>query len=179
MNMPVLDGWGFAEQAKARGFELPILVVTATREHAARAAREIRADRYLSKPFQLIEFLDVVETLALHEALILLGEDEPRRVCAVGPNPLEATSPDESLPGYTLPFRRSLDDAVTAGDARPGHRTADRGGRREIELGHGAVYAYVRLDKTRLRERTRSIYRLTGGQRRWCAGRKNKQHRCE
>ncbi len=28
MNMPVLDGWGFAAQAKAHGFKLSILVVT-------------------------------------------------------------------------------------------------------------------------------------------------------
>ncbi len=63
MNMPVLDGWGFAARAKAQGFKLPILVVTATRENAAQAATEIGADGYLSKPFQLTEFLETVETL--------------------------------------------------------------------------------------------------------------------
>jgi CheY-like chemotaxis protein len=62
-NMPVLDAWGFAAQAKAEGFKLSILVVTATRECAARAATEIGADGYLGKPFQLTEFLEAVETL--------------------------------------------------------------------------------------------------------------------
>jgi len=63
MNMPVLDGWGFAAQAKAQGFKLSILVVTATRESAAQAATEIGADGYLGKPFQLTEFLEAVESL--------------------------------------------------------------------------------------------------------------------
>jgi len=63
MNMPVLDGRGFAAQAKARGFEQPILVITATRDNAARAATDIGAAAYLGKPFQLTDFLEAVETL--------------------------------------------------------------------------------------------------------------------
>src|SRR6266567_3925196 len=62
MNMPVLDGWGFAAQAKAHAFKLSILVVTATGENAARAATDIGAVGSLGKPFQLTEFLDAVET---------------------------------------------------------------------------------------------------------------------
>ncbi len=49
MNMPVLDGRGFAAQAKARGFAQPILVITATRDNAARAATDIGAAGYLGK----------------------------------------------------------------------------------------------------------------------------------
>ena len=63
MNMPVLDGWGFAAEAKAQGLKLAILVVTATRETAARAGTEIGAAGYLGKRFQLTDFLDAVETL--------------------------------------------------------------------------------------------------------------------
>jgi two-component system chemotaxis response regulator CheY len=63
MNMPVLDGWGFAAQAQEHGLDPPILVVTATRENAQRAAAAIGAAGYLGKPFELIEFLDAVETL--------------------------------------------------------------------------------------------------------------------
>jgi two-component system chemotaxis response regulator CheY len=63
MNMPILDGWGFAAQAKARGFDAPILVVTATRDNAERAATEIGAAGYLAKPFKLLELLEAIETL--------------------------------------------------------------------------------------------------------------------
>ena len=60
MRMPVLDGWGFAQQLRARGVTIPVVVMTAA--HNARAwAEEIGADAYLAKPFDLIELLTVVE----------------------------------------------------------------------------------------------------------------------
>jgi two-component system, chemotaxis family, chemotaxis protein CheY len=60
MRMPVLDGWGFARELRARGVKLPILVMTAARS-ASRWAQEIGAQGYLAKPFDLPELLKVVE----------------------------------------------------------------------------------------------------------------------
>jgi two-component system chemotaxis response regulator CheY len=60
MRMPVLDGWGFARVYRQRpGPHAPIVVLTAARDAAARAA-EIQADGYLGKPFNLGELLDLV-----------------------------------------------------------------------------------------------------------------------
>jgi two-component system, chemotaxis family, chemotaxis protein CheY len=59
MRMPVLDGWGFARALHQRGISLPILVMTAARD-AAGWAREIGAEGYLAKPFDIGELLDAV-----------------------------------------------------------------------------------------------------------------------
>ena len=60
MRMPIMDGWGFAAQVKERGIKVPILVMTAAQD--ARAwAREIAADGFVSKPFELDELLSAVE----------------------------------------------------------------------------------------------------------------------
>lgn len=62
MRMPVLDGWGFARELKARGVNLPILVMTAAQ--SARAwAEEIGAQGYVAKPFEIPTLLDAVERL--------------------------------------------------------------------------------------------------------------------
>lgn len=60
MRMPVLDGWGFAAAVKARGLEVPIVVMTAARD-AARWAEEISALAALPKPF---DFDDLIATVA-------------------------------------------------------------------------------------------------------------------
>jgi two-component system chemotaxis response regulator CheY len=62
MRMPVLDGWGFARAIKERGLKLPILVMTAAQD-ARRWAREIGADGYIAKPFDLFDLLKAVEQL--------------------------------------------------------------------------------------------------------------------
>lgn len=59
MRMPVLDGWGFAREVKARGLDLTILVMTAAQD-ARRWADEIGADGYIAKPFELDDLLDAV-----------------------------------------------------------------------------------------------------------------------
>src|SRR5215210_5782201 len=51
MRMPVLDGWGFAREVKARGLRLPILVMTAA-QNARLWAEEIGAQGYVAKPFE-------------------------------------------------------------------------------------------------------------------------------
>lgn len=48
-DMPVLDGWGFANELRARGLHLPI-VLLCDDEAAGRMATEIGAAGYLSKP---------------------------------------------------------------------------------------------------------------------------------
>ncbi len=60
MRMPVMDGWAFAGALAERGIRLPILVMTAA-QSAESWAREVRADGYLSKPFELVDLLDAVE----------------------------------------------------------------------------------------------------------------------
>ena len=59
MRMPILDGWGFARALQARGIQVPILVMTAAQD-ARRWAREINAEGYVAKPFELLDLLDAV-----------------------------------------------------------------------------------------------------------------------
>ena len=60
MRMPVLDGWGFAEQFRERQLEYPIVVMTAA-ESARRWAEEIGATGYIAKPFDVNELLQTIE----------------------------------------------------------------------------------------------------------------------
>jgi DNA-binding response OmpR family regulator len=60
MRMPVMDGWEFARRYRERAEPAaPILVLTAARDAAARAA-EIDANGYLGKPFEMQELLSLV-----------------------------------------------------------------------------------------------------------------------
>jgi CheY-like chemotaxis protein len=63
MRMPVMDGWGFAREVRARGLRLTILVMTAAQD-ARHWAQEIGADGYLAKPFDLMDLLNAVERLS-------------------------------------------------------------------------------------------------------------------
>lgn len=61
MRMPVMDGWAFAQAYRNRlGQRVPVIVVTAARDAAARAA-EIDADDYLAKPFSLDDLFATIE----------------------------------------------------------------------------------------------------------------------
>jgi DNA-binding response OmpR family regulator len=60
MRMPVMDGWQFASNVRARGFNLAIVVMTAAHD-AGKWAKEIGATDYLEKPFDLENLLAVVE----------------------------------------------------------------------------------------------------------------------
>lgn len=62
MRMPVMDGWAFAREARQRGSQTPIVVMTAARDAAAWAG-EIDASAYLAKPFSLVDLLAVVGRL--------------------------------------------------------------------------------------------------------------------
>src|SRR5262245_37826113 len=60
MRMPIMDGWEFARQYRARPEpHAPIVVLTAARDAAERAA-EIHANGYLGKPFDVGELLTLV-----------------------------------------------------------------------------------------------------------------------
>ena len=62
MRMPVMDGWGFAREMKARGETVPIVVMTAAQD-ARRWANEIGAAAFVPKPFEVLDLLDTVERL--------------------------------------------------------------------------------------------------------------------
>ena len=60
MRMPVMDGWQFARAYRRRpGPHAPIVVVTAARDAAERAA-EIEAEGVLPKPFRIDDLLQMV-----------------------------------------------------------------------------------------------------------------------
>lgn len=59
MRMPIVDGWSFARAIHERGLRLPTVVMTAA-HNAAAWAREIEADGFLPKPFEIAELLAVV-----------------------------------------------------------------------------------------------------------------------
>ncbi|MBX6343276.1 MAG: response regulator [Thermomicrobiaceae bacterium] len=64
MRMPIMDGWQFARAYRELpGPHAPIVVVTAAREAAERAA-QIEADGVLAKPFGLDELVEVVQAFA-------------------------------------------------------------------------------------------------------------------
>ncbi len=60
MRMPVLDGWGFARELRARGHDVPIVVMTATQD-PERWAEQIEAQACLAKPFDLTALTNTVE----------------------------------------------------------------------------------------------------------------------
>jgi len=63
MKMPVMDGWKFAEVFRAKYDRVvPIVVMTAAGE-PARRAREIAADGWLGKPFDVATLLSTVRRL--------------------------------------------------------------------------------------------------------------------
>src|SRR5262245_7258978 len=59
--MPVMDGWHFARELRARyGRDVPPIVVVTAAEHAQARAAEIDAADVVSKPFEVDELLRVV-----------------------------------------------------------------------------------------------------------------------
>jgi len=62
MQMPVMDGWGFARTIKERGIAVRILVLTAAVNPRHRAS-EIKADGWIAKPFDIDQFLTEVARL--------------------------------------------------------------------------------------------------------------------
>jgi DNA-binding response OmpR family regulator len=63
MRMPRMDGWQFAQTVRERGWRIPIIVMTAASD-AQRWAKEIGADAYIAKPFDIEELLALVNRFA-------------------------------------------------------------------------------------------------------------------
>jgi len=62
MRMPEMDGWQFAAHYRRRiDCSAPIIVFTAATDPEARA-REIGADAWIAKPFNLADLADLLET---------------------------------------------------------------------------------------------------------------------
>ncbi len=59
MRLPKVNGWEFARRLRDRGLRVPIVAMTAGRD-APKAAREIEADEFLTKPFEIDELLEKV-----------------------------------------------------------------------------------------------------------------------
>jgi CheY-like chemotaxis protein len=60
MRMPRMDGWEFAAALRKRGIASPVVVMTAA-DNAQRWADEVRADGFVTKPFEILELLASVE----------------------------------------------------------------------------------------------------------------------
>jgi DNA-binding response OmpR family regulator len=60
MRMPRMDGWQFAAALRKRGIASPVVVMTAA-DNAKRWADEVRADGFVTKPFEVLELLASVE----------------------------------------------------------------------------------------------------------------------
>jgi CheY-like chemotaxis protein len=60
MRMPILNGWQFAAALRARGLDIPVIVMTAAQD-AQRWANDVGAAGYLSKPLDLLDLLATVQ----------------------------------------------------------------------------------------------------------------------
>jgi CheY-like chemotaxis protein len=60
MRMPRMDGWEFGRHFRTQyGHSIPLIVMTAS-EHAEKQAKEIDADDFVAKPFDVDSLLRVV-----------------------------------------------------------------------------------------------------------------------
>ncbi len=64
MRMPIMDGWAFADELRARGIIVPIVVMTAAQD-ARRWADEIGATAYVAKPFDFPSLLTIFDRLCV------------------------------------------------------------------------------------------------------------------
>jgi DNA-binding response OmpR family regulator len=64
MKMPVMNGWEFSSEFRARFDSRAKVVVMTAAEHAPVRAREIGADAWLAKPFGLHQLIETVKTQA-------------------------------------------------------------------------------------------------------------------
>jgi CheY-like chemotaxis protein len=63
MNMPIMNGWRFAAELRARNlWRVPVVVITAAHD-AARSASDIGAAGYIGKPFDQRTLIGTIERL--------------------------------------------------------------------------------------------------------------------
>lgn len=61
LEMPVMDGRTFFRRLRAKGMDIPVLILSAY--EARRGQRELGADAYLNKPFNPEDLVDSIERL--------------------------------------------------------------------------------------------------------------------
>ena len=62
LRMPVMDGWTFAREVRARGYTAPIIVLTAA-QALPRETEHVEADAIMEKPFDIEELINQIEQL--------------------------------------------------------------------------------------------------------------------
>src|SRR5262245_59953380 len=63
MNMPIMNGWQFAAELRARDlWRVPVVVITAAHD-AARSASEVGASGFIGKPFDQRTLIETIERL--------------------------------------------------------------------------------------------------------------------
>ena len=67
LMMPIMDGWEFLRRCRRQApcAQVPVVVMSAARDVAA-VARELGAQAYLTKPFDMDAVLEVVQHLVSH-----------------------------------------------------------------------------------------------------------------
>jgi DNA-binding response OmpR family regulator len=79
--LPKMDGFKVCRQLRDRGYDMPILMLTARAEEADKVLGfEIGADDYLTKPFSLLEFLARIKALLRRRQ----GEDAGKGIYRFG-----------------------------------------------------------------------------------------------
>jgi DNA-binding response OmpR family regulator len=61
MRMPIMNGWTFVSELRKRWGRTPPLVVMTAATDARERAREVAADAWLAKPFELDALVDTVD----------------------------------------------------------------------------------------------------------------------
>jgi DNA-binding response OmpR family regulator len=74
VHMPRLDAYGFVHECNARGYDPPILIMTATARQPAYVAEQVGAQGHLGKPFDVAELLAEVERLRIPSSNRVGGE---------------------------------------------------------------------------------------------------------
>ena len=62
MKMPIMDGWAFAREFRTRHDHLAPIVVLTAAEDARQRAKEIAAEGYLGKPFDIDDLLRIIKS---------------------------------------------------------------------------------------------------------------------
>jgi two-component system response regulator MprA len=62
MRMPIMDGWDFVRELRAREIDLPIIVMTAARD-VRQSAEEVGAPAYVAKPISFPALIARIDQL--------------------------------------------------------------------------------------------------------------------
>lgn len=66
INMPVMNGLVMIKELKRRGYNMPVIIMSAhTETDYINKAKELGVDNYLLKPFDFIKFIDLITDLEI------------------------------------------------------------------------------------------------------------------